>query len=101
MGFSILPLRISSLMGMGISLLSVVWLALILIDKLWISPGVTSGIPTVLACIVLFSGVQLMVLGMLGEYLGRMFLATNGQPQYIVREIIRPHASVSSSGQHE
>lgn len=100
MGFSILPLRISSLIGMAISLLSLVWLTMILIDKLWISPNVTSGIPTVLACIVLFSGVQLMVLGMLGEYLGRMFLATNGQPQYIVREIIRPQA-FDSSAQHD
>lgn len=92
MGFSILPLRITSLMGFVLSLLSIVWLALIVIDKLWISPGVTSGIPTVLACLVLFSGVQFMVLGMLGEYLGRMFLATNGQPQYIIRQTIRPQS---------
>ncbi len=95
MGFSILPLRVTSLMGMAISLLSILWLTLILIDKLWISPGMTSGIPTVLACIVLFSGVQLMVLGMLGEYVGRMFLSSNGQPQYIVRTIVRPTATTS------
>ena len=95
MGFSILPLRLASLMGIVISMLSVVWLALILIDKLWISPGVTSGIPTVLACMVLFSGVQLMVLGMLGEYLGRLFLSINGQPQYIVRSIVRSQHSNS------
>lgn len=98
MGFSILPLRATSLMGMSISLLSIVWLALILIDKLWISPRVTSGIPTVLACIVLFSGVQLMVLGMLGEYVGRMFLLTNGQPQYIVRSVARPLQRSSEPG---
>jgi undecaprenyl-phosphate 4-deoxy-4-formamido-L-arabinose transferase len=99
MGYSILPLRVTSLMGMTISMLSIFWLALILIDKLWISPGMTSGIPTVLACMVLFSGVQLMVLGMLGEYVGRMFLATNGQPQYIVRNIVRP--PVKSSVRYE
>lgn len=96
MGFSILPLRIASLMGIVISLSSIAWLLLIVLDKLWISPRVTSGIPTVLACIVLFSGVQLMVLGMLGEYVGRMFLLANGQPQYVVRDIIRPQVCPSN-----
>ena len=76
----------ASLLGLVIAAFSCVWLIAILIDKLWITPGVTAGIPTVLACIVLFSGVQLMVLGMIGEYLGRVFLANNGQPQFVVRQ---------------
>ena len=86
LGFSIAPLRMASLLGLVIAALSCVWLIAILIDKLWITPGVTAGIPTVLACIVLFSGVQLMVLGMIGEYLGRVFLANNGQPQFVIRQ---------------
>ena len=86
LGFSIVPLRMASLLGLVIAAFSCVWLVAILIDKLWITPGVTAGIPTVLACIVLFSGVQLMVLGMIGEYLGRVFLANNGQPQFVVRQ---------------
>jgi glycosyltransferase involved in cell wall biosynthesis len=89
LGFSILPLRLTSFFGVLIAASSLFWLIAILIDKLWISPGVTAGIPTVLACIVLFSGVQLMVMGMVGEYLGRVFLASNGQPQYIVRHAVR------------
>ena len=88
-GFSIIPLRITSLAGFVIAASSLLWLMMIIIDKLWITPGVTLGIPSVLACIVLFSGVQLAVLGMVGEYLGRVFLASNGQPQYIVRYAIR------------
>ena len=89
LGFSIVPLRLTSFLGLVIASLSCVWLIAILIDKLWITPGVTAGIPTVLACIVLFSGVQLMVLGMIGEYLGRVFLANNGQPQFVVRQVFR------------
>ncbi len=85
LGFSILPLRLSVVLGFVTSASSVVWLLMILIDKLWITPSVTIGIPTVLACIVLFSGVQLIVLGTIGEYVGRVFLAGNGMPQYIVR----------------
>jgi glycosyltransferase involved in cell wall biosynthesis len=89
LGFSIIPLRVTSIVGLVIAASSFLWLAFILIDKLWITPGVTLGIPSVLACIVLFSGVQLAVMGMIGEYLGRVFLASNGQPQYIVRYAIR------------
>jgi len=89
LGFSIVPLRLTSLFGLFTAGLSLFWLFAIWIDKVWINPDLTLGIPTVLACIVLFSGVQLTVLGMVGEYLGRVFLASNGQPQYIVRYAIR------------
>jgi glycosyltransferase involved in cell wall biosynthesis len=88
LGFSILPLRITSLLGILIASLSCIWLLAILVDKLWLSPGITAGIPTLLAVIVLFSGLQLVALGMIGEYLGRVFLANNGQPQYVVRNIL-------------
>jgi glycosyltransferase involved in cell wall biosynthesis len=87
LGFSILPLRLTSLIGMTIAALSCIWLLIILVDKLWLSPNVTAGIPTVLAVIVLFSGFQLVALGMIGEYLGRVFLENNGQPQYVIRAI--------------
>jgi len=89
LGFSILPLRMTSLLGLCLAALSCFWLVVILIDKIWLSPDVTMGIPTVLAVIVLFSGAQLVVLGLIGEYLGRVFLANNGQPQYVIRKIIR------------
>lgn len=84
-GFSILPLRLSIVLGFLTSASSIAWLIVILTDKLWINPTVTVGIPTILACIVLFSGVQLIVLGTIGEYVGRVFMAANGMPQYIVR----------------
>lgn len=84
-GFSIVPLRLASIVGLMTAASSLVWLVVILIDKLWINPTVTVGVPTLLACICLFSGAQLMVLGLIGEYLGRVHLSTNGQPQYIIR----------------
>lgn len=88
LGFSIVPLRFASLLGFVTAFASLFWLIAILIDKLWISPGVTVGVPTILACLSLFSGVQLIVLGMIGEYLGRVHLSTNGQPQYVVRSFL-------------
>jgi glycosyltransferase involved in cell wall biosynthesis len=85
LNFSITPLRLSVYAGLFTSFLSIVALIFILIDKLWISPTMTHGIPTVLAAIVCLAGLQLMVLGLIGEYLGRLYLGHTGTPQYIVR----------------
>lgn len=89
LGSSIAPLRVSILLGLLTSLLSVLMLVAIVVDKLWINPSVPVGIPSVLVCIALFSGIQLLVLGMVGEYIGRIFLEQNGTPQFIIRDIHR------------
>jgi glycosyltransferase involved in cell wall biosynthesis len=85
LNFSIKPLRLSVYVGLLASFLSIVALIAILIDKLWITPSVTVGIPTVLGSIVFFAGIQLMILGLVGEYLGRLYLDQTGMPQYVVR----------------
>ena len=87
LNFSIAPLRLSVYVGLFTSCLSVLALVLILIDKIWLSPNLTMGIPTVLGSIVFFSGIQLMILGLVGEYLGRLYLDHTGTPQYIVRYV--------------
>src|SRR5207237_7917892 len=85
LNFSIKPLRISVYVGLFAACLSVLLLIGILIDKLWITPDLTVGIPTVLGSILFFSGIQLMILGLIGEYLGRLYLDQTGTPQYVVR----------------
>lgn len=85
LNFSIAPLRIAVYVGLTTSCLSVLALLFILIDKIWITPGVTVGIPTVLGSIVFLSGIQLMLLGVVGEYLGRLYLDQTGTPQFVVR----------------
>ena len=85
LNFSIAPLRIAVYVGLTTSCLSVLALLFILIDKIWITPGVTVGIPTVLGSIIFLSGIQLMLLGLVGEYLGRLYLDQTGTPQYVVR----------------
>ena len=89
LNFSIKPLRLSVYAGLATSGLSIVALVAILIDKLWITPNLTVGIPTVLGSIVFFSGVQLMILGLVGEYLGRLYLDHTDTPQYVVRYTIQ------------
>jgi len=89
LNFSIKPLRLSIYVGLLTSFLSVVSLLFILIDRVWITPNVTLGIPTVLGTIVFLAGIQLMILGLVGEYLGRLYLDHTGTPQYVVRYTVR------------
>ena len=98
LNFSVAPLRISVYVGLITSCLSIVSLFLILIDKLWIQKDLTVGVPTVLGSIVCFSGVQLMMLGLVGEYLGRLYLDQTGTPQYIVRHSSRPKCGANQVG---
>lgn len=94
LNFSIKPLRLAIYAGFLTSGLSALAMLLILIDKIWITPNVTVGIPTVLGAIVFLSGIQLLVLGLVGEYLGRLYLDQTGTPQYIVRYVKRGGSSI-------
>jgi len=97
LNFSIQPLRISVYVGLFASCLSIVALVAILIDKLWITKNVTLGIPTVLGSIVFFAGIQLMILGLVGEYLGRLYLDHTGTPQYVVRYVRRANPPIDAT----
>ena len=87
LNFSILPLRISALLGVATAGVSLLLLVAIVVDKLYINPEVTHGLPTVLVVITLFAGVQLVILGTMGEYLGRLFMDHSNSPQYVVRRV--------------
>ncbi|MBI2480777.1 MAG: glycosyltransferase family 2 protein [Planctomycetia bacterium] len=87
LGFSITPLRVSLFLGLVTSVLSLLLLLIIVVERLWIDPTMPVGIPSVLVSIAFFAGVQLFVLGMVGEYVGRVFLEQNGMPQYVVRYV--------------
>ncbi|HYD47092.1 MAG TPA: glycosyltransferase family 2 protein [Terriglobales bacterium] len=84
LSFSVLPLRAASLLGLVCSMLSAPLLVFLIIDTVWITPDVTFGIPTVACLMVFFASVQLLVLGVFGEYLSRLYVS--GSPPYVVRE---------------
>ena len=85
LNFSIAPLRAAVFLGLITSAFSILLLTGIVIDKIYINPNLTIGIPTVLVVQTLFAGVQLVVLGTIGEYLGRLFLDHSKRPQFVVR----------------
>ena len=87
-GFSITPLRLTEYCGFGLSLLSIIAAVVVLIRKI-LNPAMALGWPSLMIVICFFSGIQLMFLGLIGEYIGRMFLGLNRQPQYVIREVIR------------
>lgn len=86
--FSVMPLRASSLLGFAISLLGLLVAILAVIEKL--TGDTPVGWTSLMAAILVFSGVQLLMLGLVGEYLGRLYLTTTGRPQFVVREARGP-----------
>lgn len=85
--YSVIPLRISSVLG-GISAAGGFLAALCIIIYKMIDPTVVVGWSSTMCIVVVFAGLILMVLGIIGEYLGKMILILNRTPQFIVRETI-------------
>jgi glycosyltransferase involved in cell wall biosynthesis len=86
--FSVLPLRVATVLGLLMAGLGV--LALLAIAWLWLnSRGPQYGWGWLMAALLIFSGAQLVLLGLIGEYVGRMFLAINQRPQSVVREVVK------------
>jgi polyisoprenyl-phosphate glycosyltransferase len=84
--FSVVPLRIATLVGFVFSLLGLFGAAAFAIEKLR-SPELPMGWASLICSLFVIGGVQLFALGMIGEYLGRLFLKSSGQPQFVIREI--------------
>ena len=83
--FSILPLRLAVIAGLVFSIVGVIAAVIFFVEKLN-NPDLPAGWASLIITLLLASGVQLFTIGTLGEYLGRLFLQVNGQPQYVVRE---------------
>jgi undecaprenyl-phosphate 4-deoxy-4-formamido-L-arabinose transferase len=88
LNFSVLPLRIGTITGVLFSAVAVVTLLFVLVEALTTSTP-HQGWASMMAGMLLLAGVQLMMLGIMGEYLGRLFLTANKKPQYVIRTIER------------
>ena len=81
--FSILPLRISIIIGFIFAVIGFLIGIQTIIEK-YFNPGIPIGYPSIIIIIAIFSGIQLIAIGMIGEYLGRIFLSQNKKPQYSI-----------------
>ncbi len=83
--FSIVPLRVAMALGMTVSAVSFAYLCYVVMVWLW-SDRVVSGWASTAGLVALIGGIQLLTIGVLGEYVGRIFLRTTDRPEFVVAE---------------
>lgn len=93
LNFSIIPLRIASIAGAIVGIIGFIALVWILIEAL--GGGTPKGWPFMMASLLFLTGTQLIMFGLMGEYIGRMFLTTNKRPQFVVRDTVSNHNRTS------
>jgi glycosyltransferase involved in cell wall biosynthesis len=81
--YTVAPLRISTILGICVSFMAFVFLFYILI-KAWVFGDPVAGYPTMMVTILFLGGIQLLSIGILGEYLGKVFNETKRRPCYFV-----------------
>lgn len=95
--FSVMPLRVSTITGFVLSALGAIGGAMAVAEALFSSPP--PGWASLFVAVLLLSGVQLMILGIVGEYLGRLYLTANGKPQSVVKEMRRSQPPLPAEAQ--
>ena len=83
--FSIKPLRIATLSGSIFACLGFMY-GIYTIIKKFVNPKVTVGFSAMMSSIIFIGGMVMLMLGMVGEYLGRVYISQNKNPQYVIRE---------------
>jgi undecaprenyl-phosphate 4-deoxy-4-formamido-L-arabinose transferase len=86
--FSVMPLRLATLLGLVMAAAGLLGLGFIFYLRLT-GRGPDYGWGSLMGALLVFSGTQLVVLGLIGEYVGRMFLTVNRRPQSVVRSVER------------
>ena len=84
--FSIKPLRVATVTGMIFSVLGFIFGIVIIIQKLMYPAVIQLGWTSNMAALIFIGGLILLVLGLVGEYMGRAFISLNKQPQYVIKE---------------
>lgn len=85
--FSVKPLRISSLVGVICALCGFVFGIVTIIRKLCM-PNISAGWSSTVSILLFIGGLIMLMLGMIGEYIGRIYISINNSPQYVIKETI-------------
>lgn len=94
--FSTVPLRVWSYVGGAISLVALIYAAYMVLDKLLYGNEVP-GYPSLMTTVLFLGGVQLIGIGILGEYIGRIYMEAKHRPRYVIKSIEARDAQYSDS----
>lgn len=98
--FSVLPLRVATVLGLTMAFAGLIALAVVAL--LWLrNVGPSYGFGWLMAALLVFSGTQLVLLGLIGEYIGRTFLTVNQRPQSVVRDVVTAVPAAQASVRDE
>lgn len=86
--FSVMPLRLASVLGLVLCVLGALILAEVVIETIFVGQR-QLGWGSLMGSLAVFSGAQLLMLGIIGEYVGRAFLTVSGKPQSLVRTVVQ------------
>lgn len=98
--FSIKPLRIATVMGFLCSLLGFLAGVYFVVEKL-VDPTVPLGYSSLISAIVFLNGLILIMLGMVGEYIGRIYICINRSPQFVIKEVTTVTSTESLEDDHD
>lgn len=85
--FSVKPLRISTILGFLLSICGFI-VGLIMVIRKFLNPEIAAGYTSLLAIQIFIGGIIMIILGLIGEYIGRIYICLNNTPQYIIRKTI-------------
>ena len=88
--FSVKPLRIATFSGFCISLFGLVLAIIIIIQKLILKDTVSAGWPSIMTVVLILDGAIMIMLGLVGEYVGRIYVTMNKSPQYVIKDEVNP-----------
>ena len=88
--FSVKPLRIATFSGFCISLFGLVLAMIIIIQKLILKDAVSAGWPSLMTVVLILDGAIMIMLGLVGEYVGRIYVTMNKSPQYVIKDEANP-----------
>lgn len=84
--FSVAPLRVATIFGTFLAFVGFVLMLILIIQKI-IDPSIAEGWTSLMSMLLFIGGLTMLMLGLLGEYVGRIYLSINNIPQYVVRNI--------------
>ena len=96
--FSVKPLRMATYLGCISAFLGFIYLIVIIV-RYFVCNSILMGWSSTMAILLLLGGIILVVLGLIGEYVGRIFMCTNATPQYVIRDVISSKKNSEISGE--